>query len=115
MISVPSEVRLETPFELRLAVANTSPADMTLLLLAPFGEGGVVVDGPCRRSLGTLKPHAATPVTLRLVALEPGVQKLVGMQLLDALTEQVHDLGHLADVFVHNEPSTHPEAPVRLD
>ena len=42
----------------------------------------------------------STQVTLTLIALEPGIQKVSGLQLFDTVSEQLHEVGPLADVFV---------------
>ena len=42
-------------------------------------------------------------LTLRCIALEPGMARIGGMQLVDALTEKVYEGGQLADVFVLND------------
>jgi hypothetical protein len=77
----------------------------------PMGAGGaIVIDGLCTRKLGALKPGQATPLTLRCIALEPGMQTVAGMQLVDALTETVHEVGPLADVFVQNDASAQTPA-----
>jgi hypothetical protein len=101
LLRAPAEVPMETPFELEASVTNTSQAEMQLQLTAPMGIGAMVVDGLCTRNLGALKPNATLPLKLRLIAIEPGVQRVSGMQLIDALTEQVHEIGVLAEVFVH--------------
>ena len=94
-----------SPFDITLAITNTSVSEMRLQLLAPLGEGGLLIDGLCMRHLGTLKPNTILPLTLRMLPIEPGLQKLSGMQLVDTLTEQAHELGTLAEVFIHNAPT----------
>ena len=39
-------------------------------------------------------------MTFTLIALEPGMQKVSGLQLFDAVSETLHEVGPLADVFV---------------
>ena len=70
------------------------------LRFPPSGSGGIVIDGVSGRSLGTLKPHSSQQVTLTFIALEPGMQKVSGLQLFDAVSETLHEVGPLADVFV---------------
>lgn len=101
LLAAPSEVAMETPFDVEASVTNTSGGEMQLQLNAPMGVGAMVVDGLCTRNLGVLKPNASTLLKLRLIAIEPGVQRVSGLQLIDALTEQVHEVGVLAEVFVH--------------
>jgi len=104
LIEAPSEVDLETPFELSCSVSNTSAAEMQLQLTSartPPADAAIVVDGVCTRTLGTFRPHSSQQISLRFIAIEPGMQKVTGLQLVDALTEQVHEVGTLADVFVH--------------
>jgi hypothetical protein len=108
----PADVALWSPFEIKLSLTNLASFEMQLGLVASL-EAGVVLDGLSMRSLGTLRPRATMPVTLNLVALVPGMQRVSGMQLEDALTEQVHELGTLAEVFVHNAPSAWPPPPQR--
>ena len=105
----PAEVAMETPFDVECSVTNTSSAEMQLQLTAPMGIG-MVMDGLCTRHLGSFKPKASKPLVLRMIAIEPGIQKVDGMQLVDALTEQVHEVGTIAEVFVHN----HHLAPIRI-
>ena len=44
--------------------------------------------------------QVSTQVTLTLIALEPGIQKVSGLQLFDTVSEQLHEVGPLADVFI---------------
>ena len=105
-----AQVALEAPFEITCSVCNTSSSEMQLQLTAamvlPPATAAIVVDGVCTRNLGTFRPHSAQPVTLRLIAVEPGMQKVTGLQLIDALTEQVHEVGALADVLVHQRDAS---------
>jgi len=104
LLSAPSEVELETPFEITCSVTNTSSSEMQLQLTAammlPPATAAIVVDGVCTRNLGTFRPHSSQSITIRLLPIEPGMQKVTGLQLIDVLTEQVHEIGSLADVFV---------------
>ena len=104
LVSAPPEVALETPFAVVCSVTNTSASEMQLQLNAGVGGAGgaLLIDGLCTRNLGTLKPNTSKQLELQLIAIEPGVQKLSGMQLIDALTEQVHEVGTIADVLVRN-------------
>ena len=102
LVAAPSEVAMEAPFDVECTVTNTSSVEMQLQLSAPMGIGALIVDGLCTRNLGTLKPSATQRLSLRLIAIEPGIQKVAGMQLIDALTEQVHEVGTLHEVLVHN-------------
>ena len=105
VVSAPPEVGLETPFTVSCQVTNTSQAEMQLQLNAnvtgPSG-GAILIDGLCTRNLGTFKSQASMPLELRLIAIEPGIHTISGLQLIDALTEQVHEVGTLADVLVRN-------------
>lgn len=56
----------------------------------------------CPQNLGTVPAQSSKPLTLRLIAVEPGIQRIGGMQFIDALSEHVHEAGTLADVYVHN-------------
>uniref|UniRef100_A0A7S0I231 Trafficking protein particle complex subunit 13 n=1 Tax=Phaeocystis antarctica TaxID=33657 RepID=A0A7S0I231_9EUKA len=101
VLSIADQVLLETPFSLGCLVTNTSSKELHLQLrFEPQGQGGLVIDGVSGRSLGPLKPQASTQVTLTLIALEPGIQKVSGLQLFDTVSEQLHEVGPLADVFV---------------
>jgi hypothetical protein len=99
LTSCPSEVSLQQPFEVVCAVVNTTASEMQLQLTQAC-VGGLLADGLCTRNLGAFKPQSSQQLTLRLIAIEPGIQKVTGMQLVDALTEQVYEVGTLADVFV---------------
>jgi len=68
--------------------------------MLPPATAAIVVDGVCTRNLGTFRPHSSQSITIRLLPIEPGMQKVTGLQLIDVLTEQVHEIGSLADVFV---------------
>lgn len=112
----PAEVPLWTQFDIKLSLTNLASSEMQLGLEAgiqPSGQAGVVFGGLSMRSLGALQPQATMPVTLSLVALIPGLQRVGGMHLEDALTEQEHDLGTLAEVFVRSAPSACPLPPQR--
>lgn len=111
VLSVAEHVLLETPFALTCLVTNTSSKELHLQLRFESqgqgngaqghgGHGGLLIDGVSGRSLETLKPQASTQVTLTLIALEPGIQKVSGLQLFDTVSEQLHEVGPLADVFV---------------
>ena len=52
------------------------------------------------QSLGTIKPHSSINVTLRLIALEPGLKKISGMQLIDTVSSETIEVGPIADVLV---------------
>jgi len=103
-VHVPSEVALETPFEVTCVVSNTSNKDQNLSLhfnVAPGQTGGFVFDGVSGRSLsGTLKPHATQTFSFSLIALDTGIQKLNGLYFYDSVSEQRLDAGPLADIFV---------------
>ena len=68
--------------------------------VSPLADSGLVFEGVSGRGIGALKPHASTQVSLTLIALEPGIQKVSGIQLYDTVSEQLHDVGPLADVYV---------------
>jgi len=104
LISAPSEVHLETPFEIVISVANTSSSEMQLQLMAstmlPPAPAAIVVEGVCTRNLGTFRPNSSQSVTIRMLAIETGMHRVTGLQLIDVLSEQVHEVGSLADIFV---------------
>ena len=86
------------------SVVNTSSAEAQLQLNFPLGAGGAVaLDGKVKRSLGSLAPGGSMPLTLRWIPLLPGIHKVMGVQLIDVLTERLYDLGVLCDIFVHDE------------
>ena len=61
IVSVPSEVPLETPFELTCCIANTSATEMKLQLTSSAGpaQGAVVVDGLCTRVRNSTRTRPA--------------------------------------------------------
>ena len=95
LISAPSEVHLETPFEIVISVANTSASEMQLQLMAstmlPPAPAAIVVEGVCTRNLGTFRPNSSQSVTIRMLAIETGMHRVTGLQLIDVLTEQVRE------------------------
>jgi len=102
VVSAPHEVETETPFELALSVANTSAAEMKLQLRSELADlpNSIVVEGTCVRALGSLRPHTIDTFRCTLVALEPGLQKVVALKLFDSLSEQLYELGVLVCMLV---------------
>ena len=112
VVSAPAAVALETPFGVRLSVANTTSKELTLQMrwdASPERTDGFVVDGVGCRDLGAFKPHATREIEVSLIALAPGIRKLGGLQLYDPASQQAHDAGQLADVYVE-EPGAEPTA-----
>ena len=104
LTTAPPQVDLQTPFELQCEVSNTSGSEVQLQLTMPMtATASFLLDGLTTRNLGTLAAGASMPLTLRCIALEPGMARIGGMQLVDALTEKVYEVGQLADVFVLND------------
>ena len=58
--------------------------------------------GERAQNLGAIRAGASLQLELRMIAIEPGTHKIEGLQFIDALTEQVHETGTLADVFCHS-------------
>ena len=113
VVSAPAAVALETPFGVRLSVANTTSKELTLQMrwdASPERTDGFVVDGVGCRDLGAFKPHATREIEVSLIALAPGIRKLGGLQLYDPASQQAHDAGQLADVHVEEPAPTHRRA-----
>ena len=105
---------MESPFEMKLSIANTSATEMQLQFVAELPEGVVVVNGMCIRNLGNLKPQATMVISVSLIPLDGGFQSIHGMSVVDALTEKMYEFGIIADVFVHNQ-ETVERPPIMID
>lgn len=100
VISCPSRVSVELPFELLLEVVNRSgrPAEPSLIFdLRAMGD--VKVHGSMQRPLGRLAPASSARVGLKLLAAAPGVHSLLGLALLDELTHARCEFGPLCDIL----------------
>ena len=104
---------LETPFELTCLLTNTSSVEVKLQLTASTTCSSLLVEGLSTLNLGKLRPRASMPVTLRFIAIESGVCQISGFQLLDDLNGIVHEVGTLANIFVHNITRAPPVNDIR--
>uniref|UniRef100_A0A7S0NNI5 Trafficking protein particle complex subunit 13 n=1 Tax=Calcidiscus leptoporus TaxID=127549 RepID=A0A7S0NNI5_9EUKA len=103
VLVAPQQVVVETPFEVSVSINNTTSRERSIALRfdsSPANTNAIVLDGASGRSLGTLKANSSQNATLNLIALEPGMHKIVGLQLVDSLADAPIDVGPLADLLV---------------
>jgi len=98
---IPSHIFLEQPFSIQCELTNAS--DKSILPRLTFLKSkmtGIAVNGISGQKLGSLSAGETTSITLTLMPVKPGVQKITGIRVTDEKTEKTYDFNDVLDVFV---------------
>jgi len=98
---IPSHIFLEQPFSIQCELTNVS--DKSILPRLTFLKSkmtGIAVNGISGQKLGSLSAGETTSITLTLMPVKPGVQKITGIRVTDEKTEKTYDFNDVLDVFV---------------
>lgn len=105
IVELPSRVIVERPFLLRLSVSNRTdrrlgPLQISMSQDELEGKRAIVVNGLWAMTVPPLEPLDTTDFNLSLVATAVGVQKLAGIEIVDARDGKPYDTLTATEVFV---------------
>ncbi|KAG2177110.1 hypothetical protein INT43_007766 [Umbelopsis isabellina] len=94
-------VKAEEPFTIGFRIRNHSSQAMRVVLSAVKTKmGSVLLSGINTRQLGELLPEQTIETTVEFFPLSPGLQKVGGLKIADAISGYAKEIDHLCDVFV---------------
>eukprot|EP01098_Paradermamoeba_levis_P003545 TRINITY_DN1598_c0_g1_i1.p1 TRINITY_DN1598_c0_g1~~TRINITY_DN1598_c0_g1_i1.p1 ORF type:complete len:336 (-),score=85.47 TRINITY_DN1598_c0_g1_i1:200-1207(-) len=103
LIGVPQQIILETPFTVQCEITNKTDRPMNAkLFLVKSKMSGIMVNGFSGQSLGQIHPNSSKSIPLTLFPIQPGVQKITGIQVVESTNDKRFDFDNFLDVFVES-------------